>query len=68
MTKSDDDDDECQHKSFKFPHNRLDEHAQCQHLAAGTKPCRKDFYYKKRILLFLVVEILSQRVLPTAGS
>ena len=42
----DDDDDECTQKSFfKFPHIRLDEHAQCQHLPAGTTPCRKDFYY-----------------------
>ena len=41
-----DDDDECTQKSFfKFPHIRLDEHAQCQHLPAGTTPCRKDFYY-----------------------
>ena len=45
------DDDECTQKNFfKFPHIHLDEHAQCQHLLAGTTPCRKDFYYyKKRI-------------------
>jgi len=42
----DDDDDECtQKRFFKFPHIHLNEHTQCQHLGAGTTPCRKDFYY-----------------------
>ena len=42
----DDDDDECQTKSFSIlAHIRLDEQAQCQHLAAGTTPCGKDSYY-----------------------
>ena len=42
----DDDDDECtQKRFFKFPQIRLDEQAQCQHRAAGTTPCGKDFYY-----------------------
>ena len=64
MTNSDDDDDdddECQTKSFSIlAHIRLDEQAQCQHLAAGTTPCGKDSYYLKKKNSFLTKKISFQ--------